>query len=192
MQKIIKDKINKKKQEIEEKEMRNCTFIPKINSKSKKIMEKLDCKNKNLFEDKESHEYIEKEIIKGKSGIDLIPRYNKSLINHNKGKNNFSKNKRNCYNQKYDELKECTFKPTINKNKSINYFRGANNYQYNTINIQQANNYKDNMWNNNYEKDYFNKPTNIKKSFSQLNNQINKYLYKNEKFENSKFSKCKF
>ena len=190
MQKIIKDKINKKKQEIEEKEMRNCTFIPKINSKSKKIMEKLDCKNKNLIEGKEeSQKYIEKEIIKGKCGIDLIPRYNKSLINHNKGKNNFSKNKRNCYNQKYDELKECTFKPTINKNKSINYFRGANNYQYNTINIQQANNYKDNRWNNNYEKDYFNKPANIKKSFSQLNNQINKYLYKNEKFENSKFSK---
>ena len=53
--------------------MRNCTFIPKINSKSKKIMEKLDCKNKNLIEGKEeSQKYIEKEIIKGKSGIDLI------------------------------------------------------------------------------------------------------------------------
>ena len=189
MEKIIKDKINKKKQEIEENEMRNCTFKPKINIKSKKIMEKLDFKKKNLLEVKESKENIEKEIRKERYGIGLIPRYNKSFnnINHNKGNKLFSKNKVKSYNKEYDELKECTFRPTINKNNSINYFTNRNNYQ---INQQQENNYKeDNKENNNYEKDYINKPSNIKKSFSQLNNQISNYLYKKEKFENNNFSK---
>ena len=47
MQKIINDKINKKKQELEQKEMKNCTFMPKIDYNSKKIVEKLEKKNKN-------------------------------------------------------------------------------------------------------------------------------------------------
>lgn len=49
MHKIIKEKINKKKKEIDEEEMKNCSFKPKINDKSRKIAEKIEknYENKN-------------------------------------------------------------------------------------------------------------------------------------------------
>ena len=45
MDKIIKEKINLKKKELEEEEMKNCSFVPKINNKSRKIVKKLEMKN---------------------------------------------------------------------------------------------------------------------------------------------------
>ena len=50
MHNIIKEKIIMKKQELEEEEMKNCSFVPKINDKSKKIvkdMEKREIKCQN-------------------------------------------------------------------------------------------------------------------------------------------------
>jgi hypothetical protein len=45
MDKIIKEKINLKKKKLEEEEMKNCSFIPKINNKSRKIAKKLEMRN---------------------------------------------------------------------------------------------------------------------------------------------------
>ena len=90
----------------------------------------------------------------------------------------FQKIKEKGYNHKNDEL-------GINKNKSINYFRNRNNYQYNTINIQEENKYKENKDIYKYNKYYINKPKNIKKSFSQINNQFGNYLYIKEKIRNN-------
>ena len=47
MDKIIKEKIQKKKKELEEEEeMKNCSFVPKINNKSRKIVNKIMNENK--------------------------------------------------------------------------------------------------------------------------------------------------
>ena len=45
LDKIIKEKINLKKKKLEEEEMKNCSFIPKINNKSRKIAKKLEMRN---------------------------------------------------------------------------------------------------------------------------------------------------
>ena len=50
MDKIIKEKINLKKKKLEEEEMKNCSFIPKINSKSRKIAKKLEMRNETQKE----------------------------------------------------------------------------------------------------------------------------------------------
>ena len=47
MHEIIKEKINKKKKEFEEEEMKNCSFAPKINNKSKKIVQNIVKKGNN-------------------------------------------------------------------------------------------------------------------------------------------------
>ena len=47
MHKIIKEKINKKKQEIDEEEMKNCSFMPKINDKSRQIVKKIEKKKES-------------------------------------------------------------------------------------------------------------------------------------------------
>ena len=59
MYQVIIDKINKKKEEIEKNEMKNCSFIPKINNRSKKIMEKIEqekSENKTFFERNKKYE----------------------------------------------------------------------------------------------------------------------------------------
>ena len=50
MDKIIKEKINLKKKKLEEEEMKNCSFIPKINNKSRKIAKKLEMRNETQKE----------------------------------------------------------------------------------------------------------------------------------------------
>ena len=50
MDKIIKEKINLKKKKVEEEEMKNCSFIPKINNKSRKIAKKLEMRNETQKE----------------------------------------------------------------------------------------------------------------------------------------------
>ena len=50
MDKIIKEKINLKKKELEEEENKNCSFAPKINDKSRKIVKKLEKKNETKKE----------------------------------------------------------------------------------------------------------------------------------------------
>jgi hypothetical protein len=48
MQKIIDEKINRKKKELEEEEMKKCSFIPKINQKSRRMVEKYEKGIKNV------------------------------------------------------------------------------------------------------------------------------------------------
>ena len=50
MDKIIKEKINLKKKKLEEEETKNCSFIPKINNKSRKIAKKLEMRNETQKE----------------------------------------------------------------------------------------------------------------------------------------------
>ena len=50
LDKIIKEKINLKKKKLEEEEMKNCSFIPKINNKSRKIAKKLEMRNETQKE----------------------------------------------------------------------------------------------------------------------------------------------
>jgi len=50
MDKIIKEKINLKKKKLEEEEMKNCSFIPKNNNKSRKIAKKLEMSNETQKE----------------------------------------------------------------------------------------------------------------------------------------------
>ena len=184
MYQVIIDKINKKKEEIEKKELKNCSFIPKINNKSKKIMKKLEQENKTFLERKKEYENIfnnnnNDNIIKrkitenkyeyfGKPNInkkpnifDLKPLYNKNINRINSyNKEGFEKltniNKKINSNE---ELKECTFRPKINNNKNIINYRNSNmNYKYKTIDILNENkNISKNILNNNkYELDYLN------------------------------------
>ena len=168
MQKIINEKINKKKEEIEQKEMINCTFIPKINYNSKKIMEKLENKNKN----KEKYKII-----------DLIPRINKSSNMLNSYKDQFLINKAKMQdNHENDELRQYNFKHKINKNHSFCY-RNPNNIKnkYNTIDLPQENiiyralniNNECDMNNNDNQ---VNKAKNIKQTFLKNNYQKNKQI----------------
>ena len=48
MQQIIDEKINRKKKELEEEEMKKCSFIPKINQKSRRMVEKYEKGIKNV------------------------------------------------------------------------------------------------------------------------------------------------
>ena len=50
LDKIIKEKINLKKKKLEEEEIKNCSFIPKINNKSRKIAKKLEMRNETQKE----------------------------------------------------------------------------------------------------------------------------------------------
>ena len=207
MHQIIIDKINKKKQEIEKQELKNCSFIPKINYKSKKIVEMLEYKNKHLLYINEENEKIKdtnntddnleninnKLLINGNSKvIDLIPKYNKTLnfINNNifneqeiyTGLSNTNKKQDN--NNEYEELKQYTFKTNNNFKNKNNYYRNNNkNYKYNTINLSKE---KKNVYNilNQTENNYNNKPRNIKQLYSILNNK-NVDIINNQEFINA-------
>ena len=196
MHQVIIDKINKKKMEIEQKEISDCSFIPKINNKSRKMMEKI--KNRKILKLKEKYEKLNNNDINKKRKnpkenysinekipknqkskiIDLIPRYKKSNTFINKSEkyiNNISPK----YKNENEEIKECSFKPKINKNY-INYCRNNKENiktKYNTIDIDMHNS-KENK--DKYEKENINKPNNIKQSFLFLNDKRNNY-FRNEK-----------
>ena len=204
MYQVIIDKINKKKEEIEKKEMRNCSFIPKINNKSKKIMQKIEQEkneNKTFLErnkkyEKENNNKIEKRkniekkyksMTKPKI-FDLMPIYKKSIYrinSYNKddgyGRLTNIDKKKIKFNDKLKELKECTFKPKINN--IINYRNDNWNIKYNTIDIlhENKNNYihKDVEKNDKYDTNFINKPTNIKQSFLLMNSKLG-YFYGND------------
>ena len=180
MQKIIIDKINKKKQELEELEMINCTFIPKINYNSKKIMKKLEKRKEEYINNqKKQSEKIFERISDKNQIIDLIPRSNKSFNAINLYKDEFY-NSNKEENIENNELKQCIFKPKINKNKSFNNNRNNNiNFKYNTIDTPREKNiYKELNVKNGNKRDnmnkQFNKPTNIKQTFLKNNQKQNK------------------
>ena len=202
MHQVIIDKIIKKKMEIEQKEISDCSFIPRINNKSRKMVEKNKIKNKKIFEIKEKYEKINNNdinmtkkkakerhgniIINQKSKIiDLIPKYNKSHTFVNKSKK-YKNNKNQKYKNENEEIKECTFKPKINKNFVINYYRNDRDNlktKYNTIDINMHNP-KENK--DKFEIEDINKQNNIKQSFLLLNNKTNNCFLNEETFNNNK------
>jgi hypothetical protein len=201
MHQIIIDKLNKKKLEIEQQEMKNCSFIPKINNKSKKIIEMLEYKNKNiLFRNEE--ETMPKAISYNNINatlIELKPKYNKSF-NHFNNKiineqelytgSNFASKKQS--NNEPEELKQYAYKAKNNNTNKMHNEKNINNYRNKKKNIKYK--YKYNTMHLAKEKDILltnentnkNKPSNIKQLYSIITNEDYKQDIKNIENLNTK------
>ena len=140
MHEIIKEKINKKKEQFDKDEMINCSFAPKINNNSKKIMKKKENFKNN--DDNDNYNDFSYLFVKRNQYHSIINRdrnYNRNIYK----KCNYN-NKLKC-----EKKKEFTYRNQTNNNhqdKSIlNYFKVNNNFNQKIYRLKDNNDINPNI-----------------------------------------------